>query len=92
MAGWLGGSDADEGSPRERAVRFHGVRALIALGVAAVTYAVFPASPAVDSPVLEVGSVAPENVIAPFSYTVPKSPQELEKEQNDLAGTVEPIF
>ena len=92
MAGWLGGSDADEGSPRERAVRFHGVRALIALGVAAVTYVVFPASPAVDSPVLEVGSVAPENVIAPFSYTVPKSPQELEKEQNDLAGTVEPIF
>ena len=92
IAGWLGGGDADEGSPRERAVRFHGVRALIALGVAAVTYAVFPASPAVDSPVLEVGSVAPENVIAPFSYTVPKSPQELEKEQNDLAGTVEPIF
>jgi putative nucleotidyltransferase with HDIG domain len=92
VAGWLGGGDADEGSPRERAVRFHGVRALIALGVAAVTYLVFPASPAVDSPVLEVGSVAPDNVIAPFSYTVPKSPQELEKEQNDLARTVEPIF
>ena len=92
VAGWLGGGDADGGSPRERAVRFHGVRVLIALGVAAVTYLVFPASPAVDSPVLEVGSVAPDNVIAPFSYTVPKSPQELEKEQNDLARTVEPIF
>src|SRR5678815_1230311 len=92
MAGWLGGSDADEGTPRARAARFHGLRALIALGVAAVTYLVFPASPAVDSPILEVGSVAPDNVIAPFGYTVLKSPDELQKEQNDIVRTVVPIF
>ena len=92
MAGWLGGGDAEDGSPRERAFRFHGVRALVALGVAAVTYLVFPASPAVDSPVLEIGSVAPENVIAPFAYTVPKSADELQKEQAEVARTVEPIF
>ena len=92
MAGWLGGGDADDGSPRGRALRHHGARALLALGVAAITYLVFPASPAVDSPVLEIGSVAPENVIAPFAYTVPKSPDELQKEQNDVARTVEPIF
>ena len=90
--GWLGGGDADDGSPRRRALRFHGARALIALGVAAVTYLVFPASPAVDSPILEVGSVAPDNVIAPFGYTVLKSPEELAKEQNDIARSVEPIF
>src|SRR5262245_46165349 len=92
MAGWLGGGDADDGSPRARALRFHGTRALIALIVAAITYLVFPASPVVDSPILEVGSVAPDNVIAPFGYSVLKSPEELAKEQNDIARSVEPIF
>jgi len=92
IAGWLGGDDADEGSPRARALRFHGTRAVIALLVAAVTYLVFPASPVVDSPILEVGSVAPDNVIAPFGYSVLKSPEELAKEQNDIARSVEPIF
>src|SRR5687767_5857091 len=92
MAGWLGGGDADDGPARESPSRFHGLRALTALGVAAVTYLVFPASPAVDSPVLEVGSVAPENVIAPFAYTVLKPPDELRSEQDDIARTVEPIF
>src|SRR4029079_17637865 len=66
--------------------------ALIALVVAAATYLVFPASPAVDSPILEVGSVAPDNVIAPFGYTVMKSPADLAKEQNDIVRSVEPIF
>ena len=47
MAGWLGGGDADEGSPRARAIRFHGIRVLIVLIVAAITYLVFPASPVV---------------------------------------------
>jgi membrane-associated HD superfamily phosphohydrolase len=92
MPGWLGGGDADDGSPRARALRFHGTRALIALLVAAITYLVFPASPVVDSPILEVGSVAPDNVIAPFGYSVLKSPEELAKEQNDIARSVEPIF
>jgi putative nucleotidyltransferase with HDIG domain len=92
LAGWLGGGDAEDGSPRKRALRFHGVRALAALVVAAVTYLVFPASPVVDSPILEVGSVSPDNVIAPFGYTVLKTPDELAKEQNDIARSVEPIF
>src|SRR5215216_7604561 len=92
MAGWLGGGDADDGSPRVRALRFHGTRALVALVIAAVTYLVFPASPVVDSPILEVGSVAPDNVIAPFGYTILKSPEELEKERNDIVRSVVPIF
>jgi cyclic-di-AMP phosphodiesterase PgpH len=92
MAGWLGGGDAEDGNPRARALRFHGTRALIALLVAAVTYLVFPASPVVDSPILEVGSVAPDNVIAPFGFSVLKSNEELAKEQNDIARSVEPIF
>ena len=90
MVGWS--RSADEENPRGRALRFHGLRALVALGVAAVTYLVFPASPAVDSPVLEIGSVAPDNVITPFGYTVMKSPEELAKEQADIVRSVEPIF
>ena len=92
MAGWLSGGDADDGSRKPSAFRFHGLRTLIALGVAGLTYLMFPASPAVDSPILEVGSVAPDNVIAPFGYTVRKAADELAKEQNDLARSVEPIF
>ena len=91
MVGWSRGSAVEE-PPRFPAFRFHGLRALIALAVAAVTYLVFPASPAVDFPVLEVGSVAPDNVIAPFGYTVMKSPEELTKEQADIVRSVEPIF
>ena len=92
MAGWLSGGDADDGSRKPSAFRFHGLRVLIALGVAGLTYLMFPASPAVDSPILEVGSVAPDNVIAPFGYTVRKSSDELAKEQSDIARSVEPIF
>ena len=91
MVGWSRGTGNDE-NQRVRALRFHGVRALVALVVAAVTYLVFPASPAVDSPVLEVGSVAPDNVIAPFGYTVMKSTEELTREQADIVRSVEPIF
>lgn len=91
MVGWSA-REAETGNPRTQALRFHGARALIALAVAAVTYLVFPASPAVDSPILEVGSVAPDNVIAPFGYSVEKSPEELAKEQNDIVRSVQPIF
>ena len=57
--------------------RLHGTRIALGLATALATYALFPASPAVDSPVLEVGSVASLNVIAPFAFKVPKSPSEL---------------
>jgi len=72
--------------------RDHAARVLVAVGIAAATYLLFPASPAVDFPVLEVGSVAPDNVIAPFAYTVPKPEAELASERDDLARAVEPIY
>ncbi|HEX6049719.1 MAG TPA: HDIG domain-containing protein, partial [Gemmatimonadaceae bacterium] len=90
MVGWS--RDADEPDPRGRAFRYHGLRVLVALGTAATTYLVFPASPAVDSPILEIGSVAPDNVIAPFAYTVSKSAEELAREQDEIVESVEPIF
>jgi len=79
--------------PMRRAwLRFHGVRIAMALGLAIFTYLLFPASPAVDFPVYEVGSVASDNVIAPFAFSVPKTEQELTKERDAAAATVEPVL
>jgi putative nucleotidyltransferase with HDIG domain len=73
-------------------LRDHGARIALALGLAIFTYLLFPASPAVDFPVYEVGSVASDNVIAPFAFSVPKTDAELTKERDAAAATVEPVF
>ncbi|HET7586236.1 MAG TPA: HDIG domain-containing protein [Gemmatimonadaceae bacterium] len=77
---------------RTDGLTFHGPRVALLLLVAAITYLLFPASPAVDTPIFEVGSVATENVIAPFAFTVPKTPEELGREQEELARSAKPIF
>ena len=71
---------------------FHGVRIGLLLALAGVTYAFFPASPAVESPIFEVGSVASQTVIAPFGYTVRKSDQELQREREELARSAKPVL
>ncbi|HXY31882.1 MAG TPA: HDIG domain-containing protein [Gemmatimonadaceae bacterium] len=71
---------------------YHGVRVGILLGLAVITYALFPSAAAVDYPIFEIGSVATENVIAPFAYTVPKTQAELTAEREELAGSVKPSF
>ena len=91
MTGWRA-SAAVDAAGRRGALRFHGARAAVAVILALVTYLLFPASPAVDFPLLEVGSVAPENVIAPFAYTVPRSQEELAQERDELGRSVVPIF
>ena len=73
-------------------LRFHGVRAALALVLAVVTYALFPSAPAVEVPLYEVGAVATENVIAPFAFTVAKPPEQLTREQEELARSAEPVF
>ena len=51
-----------------RALRDHGARLLVALAIAAATVLLFPSAPAVELPLYEVGSVAPDNVLAPFAF------------------------
>ena len=87
-----GGERASEPPPRKLQLGFHGKRLALALGLAVFTYLLFPASPVVDFPVYEVGSVASDNVIAPFAFSVPKSEAELTKERDAAAATVEPVF
>ena len=71
---------------------FHALRLGLALGLAILTYLLFPASPAIDFPVYEVGSVASDNVIAPFAFRVLKTPAELEQERDAVVRGVEPVF
>ncbi|MFL5575378.1 MAG: HD family phosphohydrolase [Gemmatimonadaceae bacterium] len=85
------GASEDTGGAAE-SLRFHAPRLLLALALALLTYLLFPASPAVDFPLLEAGSVAPDNVIAPFAFAVPKSEAELMRERDDMARSVVPLF
>ncbi|HJU89653.1 MAG TPA: HDIG domain-containing protein [Gemmatimonadaceae bacterium] len=89
----LEGADEVAEPPRPPSrLAFHGVRVGLLLALAGVTYAFFPASPAVESPIFEVGSVATQTVIAPFAYTVRKSDQELQRERDELAGSAKPVL
>ncbi len=72
--------------------RFHGARVALAVVLALVTHALFPSSPAVDFPLYQVGSVAPEQLNSPFAFTIPKDVKELERERNDVAKVAQPVF
>jgi len=78
--------------PPRSAVAFHGARIALGVGVAVLTFLLFPASPAIDFPVYEVGSVASDNVIAPFAFRVLKSQDELNAEREAVLRGVEPVF
>lgn len=65
---------------------------LLAVGLAVLTFALFPEAPATQIPIYEVGAVATDNVIAPFAFDVPKSEAELRRERDDVARAAEPIF
>lgn len=73
-------------------LRYHGVRLALALGLAALTYGLFPASPAVEFPVLEIGSVAADDIIAPFAFDVRKSEDELRAEREAAIVAVKPVL
>jgi putative nucleotidyltransferase with HDIG domain len=84
-------SPPEDGPPRPP-IAFHAVRIALGVALAILTYILFPASPAVDFPVYEVGSVATDNVIAPFAFRVLKTDAELEAERNAVARGVEPVY
>jgi putative nucleotidyltransferase with HDIG domain len=75
-----------------RPLAHHGARAGLAVVLAVFTYVLFPASPAVDFPIYEIGAVASDNVIAPFAFRVLKNAPAIEKERADVARAVEPVY
>jgi cyclic-di-AMP phosphodiesterase PgpH len=84
-------SPPEDGPPRPP-IAFHAVRIALGVALAILTYILFPASPAVDFPVYEVGSVATDNVIAPFAFRVLKTDAELEAEREAVVRGVEPVY
>src|SRR5205823_12988859 len=78
-------------SSREQ-VRYHGTRWAWVPALALLTYLAFPSSANNVAPLLEPGSVAEHEVIAPFTFPVNKSDQELAREAEELASTVKPIY
>ncbi|HXQ29231.1 MAG TPA: HDIG domain-containing protein [Gemmatimonadales bacterium] len=78
--------------PTRDELRYHAERWAWVPALAILTFLAFPSSAVDVAPMLEPGKVAPRDVIAPFTYSVSKSDQELAREAADLAGTVQPIY
>ena len=77
---------------RLRTWAHHGLRAAVLLGVAACIYLLFPGAQTSNLPVLEKGVVAREDVIAQVPFTVPKTPEEMRREQAEAARGVPPVY
>lgn len=73
-------------------LRGHALRAALGVLLAAVVYLLFPTAPVALSPLYNVGTVAPEAVIAPFAFAVPKPAAALAAERADAAAAVAPVF
>ena len=73
-------------------IGFHAVRWACLVGLAVLTYVLFPVAGTVDIPVLESGEISPMEVIAPFDFVVEKTAEEIEREAAALEATIPPIF
>src|SRR5881628_409924 len=83
---------ADMRLPTKEQLRYHGSRWAWVVGLALLAYIAFPSSATNVAPLLEPGAVADRDVIAPFTFPVNKSDQELAREAEELASTVKPIY
>lgn len=73
-------------------VGFHGLRWLLLVALAILTYLAFPVAGRLSAPQLSVGDVAPTEIIAPFAFEVRKSTSEIEREAAQLEATARPIY
>jgi len=72
-------------------LRYHGSRWAWVVGLAILADLAFPSSATV-APLLPAGAVADRDVIAPFTFPVNKSDEDLAREAEELAATVKPIY
>ena len=95
MSSWerLVSSLDQEPEPGLRAMlAHHGLRILLLVATSIAIFLLFPAPRLPDAAVLERGVVAPHDVIAEFSFTIPKPADELLKEQVEAASGVPPVY
>jgi putative nucleotidyltransferase with HDIG domain len=74
------------------AVAYHAVRWGLLVALALLTYLVFPVAGARELRVPPPGTIAPDEVIAPFAFVVPKTEAELEADRTELEAVIRPIF
>lgn len=70
----------------------HGARLALLIATAIAIFLLFPAPRPADTAVLERGVVAPQDVIAEFTFDIPKSADELLRERVEAASGVPPIY
>jgi cyclic-di-AMP phosphodiesterase PgpH len=70
----------------------HGARILLLLAASLFVYLFFPAPRVQDTAVLERGVVAPEDVVAEFTFRIPKGEAELARERAEAAAGVPPVY
>jgi len=71
---------------------FHAIRWLPVVVLALLALLCFPGPRRIDAPQLQRGQVSLDDVVAPFSFDVRKTPVELAREGDQLAATVRPIY
>ncbi|MFP4623816.1 MAG: HD family phosphohydrolase [Gemmatimonadota bacterium] len=74
------------------AVLHHGLRIVLLVLLAGAVSALFPVSPLANAPPVERGGVIDEDVVAEVPFEVPKSEEELQRERQEAAAGVNPIF
>jgi putative nucleotidyltransferase with HDIG domain len=84
--------DEDPGSSGFARAVHHGSRAVLLFFTAGLIFLLFPAPRLPDTAVLERGVVAPQDVIAEFTFDIPKDPDELLREQVEAASGVPPVY
>ncbi|HEX2189817.1 MAG TPA: hypothetical protein VHG51_13000, partial [Longimicrobiaceae bacterium] len=75
-----------------QALLHHGTRLAVLLATAVAIYLLFPAGGAPGPAVLERGVVAPEDIIAQIPFQIPKTEEELRREQEEAARGVPPVY
>lgn len=72
--------------------RYHGARWAILLLVALLAYLVFPLPAIVQIPTWSAGSTADRTVVAPVSFVVRKTEEEISREADERASRVRPVY
>jgi putative nucleotidyltransferase with HDIG domain len=79
------------GSAGER-IRFHALRWLPLFATAFLTYILFPPPVGVVAPPAAVGARAERTIIAPFTFQVRKTSEEMAREGESRALTAQPVY
>jgi cyclic-di-AMP phosphodiesterase PgpH len=75
-----------------RHVGFHVVRWLPVVGLALLTFLLYPGSRRTEVSRLDAGQVALKDIVAPFDFDVRKTAAELAREGDRLAASVRPVY